>query len=205
MSRIAFLLLLPVLASAGPLVARQAGSVATVISATTEGPACPPGSSLVTIGPDSKNVTVTFSKFRTQYDAGTGQPPEERDLFCNIHWILKFPVGCTSATLLTQTRGKPQIEQGGVTGNYFPTYVLSPGNLAGVNNQETKFDSRDPFPDFTREESPTATVRINTANEQLVKFDARTRLSIQPISQTLVGVVTIDSVDLAIANQRACT
>ena len=199
------LLLLPVLASAGPLLTRQAGQVATILSVTSDGPACPPGSLSTAISSDGTKVTAIFDKFRTEYQSTTGVAPEKRDLFCNIQWTLKFPIGCTRANFVTQTRGYPLITEGGVTGNYFPSYGLSPGNFPQGNSlPPTTFDTTVGDASWLREESPSADVQIRNENERNVRFEARTRLSIQPVSDKLAGVVYVDSIDLTIANQRAC-
>ena len=200
--RLVALSLLPVLALASSLLPVRQAPRATITSLTSEGPACPPSSIGTTISTDGTVANVIFSTFRADYEAGV-TPPGERDLDCRVIFKLNLPIGCTSFVPSTRYHGFVGITQGGVTGDVEPSYVLSPGQLTGVNTSPTRFDSAS-VKDFIREDAPTAKVTIRNANEQTVTFESRTRMRVITNSDQVQGAVWMDALDINLKNQLSC-
>jgi len=193
---------LPALTVASSVISARQAPLATITSVTSEGPACPPGSMSSQISDDGSKVTVIFSAFRADFQLGV-TPPGERDLDCDVVFHLNFPIGCTKLIPDTIYRGYVQIDQGGVTGDLEPSYVLSGGKLTGVNTTPTKFDSK-AVKDFLRDDTPNAEVTIRNPNEQGVRFESRTRMRVITTSSDVQGVVYLDSIDLNLRNQQTC-
>jgi hypothetical protein len=202
MRPITFSLLVPTLATASSLLPARQVPLATITSVTAEGPACPSGSFSTNFSGGGAAVTVIYDAYKTDFQQGL-IPPPERDLDCDIVFHLNFPIGCTQVTAETTYHGFVWIETGGLTGDVEPSYILSPGQLTGVDTAPTRFDSK-AAKSFVRDDKPTAKVTVRNANEQAVKFESRTRLRVITTGSEVSAAVWLESMYLSLSNQKTC-
>ncbi|MEV6345253.1 DUF4360 domain-containing protein [Actinoplanes sp. NPDC051851] len=87
---------------------RATGMVIDVVSANGSG--CPLGTTAVTVSPDSKAFTVTYSEFTAQ--VGAGAKPTSFRKNCQLGLNVHVPHGYTYAITSTDYRGFAHLERG---------------------------------------------------------------------------------------------
>ncbi|GAA2688015.1 DUF4360 domain-containing protein [Actinoplanes palleronii] len=95
-------------AGAAPAAPPRNQMVIDVVSANGSG--CPWGTAAVTVSPDSKAFTVTYSEFTAQTGAGAG--PTEFRKNCQLGLNVHVPQGYTYAIASTDYRGYAHLERG---------------------------------------------------------------------------------------------
>jgi hypothetical protein len=88
--------------------------------AAANGTGCPPGSAEVTVSPDNKAFTVTYSAFTAQ--AGLGTKPTDFRRNCQLALNVHVPQGYTFAIAGADYRGYAHLESGAAgteTANYY--------------------------------------------------------------------------------------
>ncbi|KAK1764281.1 hypothetical protein QBC33DRAFT_547672 [Phialemonium atrogriseum] len=194
-------LLLPALALAAPtsLDPRQAGQI-QITSVTASGAGCPQGSFSTSISPDGTVITFGFDSYQTLVGPQTNQREED----CNIFLGLRFPVGCSSASISTTYHGFAQIDSG-VTGTLQASYNLSPGSLTG-STPTTTFTSASWGGGgvYTKQDTLTAKATINSPNQQNVNFEIRNRAILQASNSAVSGTLTVDDTTITITQIKKC-
>ncbi|KNG46325.1 secreted protein [Stemphylium lycopersici] len=126
-SKLAALLLLPVLAAANPVPQATSGNAPspdqiTIVDTTYSGNGCPQGSVSTSTSTDKTVVTYGFDAFQTYI--GPGTTPADRSKNCQLHLNLKYPGGFQYAVVDATYHGWARLDQG-VTGSFITTYYFS--------------------------------------------------------------------------------
>lgn len=199
------LLALPALAAALPALvlpdisARQVtpDNQIQIIFATAFGPGCPPNTFSTQISPDGKVITFGFDSYQT--NVGGDTPSSEREKFCDLSLVVKYPLGCSTATYTSTYHGFAILEPG-VSGTFTSAYTLSPGSTG--SNPPPKTLGSGEFANggvYTKQDITTTTTCINTQNQRNVIFQARTRIFLIASNQTVFGTVTGDDATIAVS------
>ncbi|KAK5653412.1 hypothetical protein OQA88_8897 [Cercophora sp. LCS_1] len=195
--------LLPALAAASP-VARQVAP-AEIATLVASGPGCPSGSFEANIAPDGKSVTYGFNSYAVEI--GPGASPSNREKYCDLTIGVRFPVGCSTATLRSTYHGFAQLGTG-VTGTFQAQYNLSPGSLTSGANPAPAVISSAGFGGagnvYTKVDSPVARVSVTNPNQRIVNFTVRSRIFLQSNNQSSQGLLTDDDLSVEIVGQGTC-
>jgi len=104
-------LLVSLAATAGPAHATPSGNDKMTINVVSvNGSGCPWGTAEVTVSPDSKAFTVTYSQFIAQ--VGVGAKPTDFRKNCQLGLNVHVPQGYTYAIARTDYRGYALLERG---------------------------------------------------------------------------------------------
>lgn len=202
MKFLASALLFGLAAANSRLLARQSTTGLGIKGVTTdESEICASGTYAKVITQDQSNATLIFDSFKAVFDPNDSKAA--RELSCTVTFSIDFPPKkCSIATIETIYRGYAQVNAEGVTAEIAPTYELQGGKLSG-SLKATKFDASS-NPDILRSDIQTANVTVGDASQQTLRFTTRTRLRVNVGSQTVTGVVYLDSIDLSVRNLKSC-
>ena len=178
---------------------RQGAGLAKITSASISGTGCPAGSFNMDIGPTNEAVTITYSSY--QVLAGPNLPAQGQEKSCVIDLALNFPIGCTAVVFNTQSRIFSQIEADAL-GVFNSTYALSRGHLTGGDPRPLNF--RNFTGNFIRPDTTLALVSISEASQQDVHFILSSNLNVTAEDPAANGVLSIDTVDIALLLQDTC-
>lgn len=198
----AFVALLPLTAAFPRLTPRQAPAV-QITNLTAAGPGCEVNTFTSSISNSSADATLGFDAYQSAL--GPGVDTSEREKHCQIFLSLRFPVGCTFATVSTTYHGFATIGEGAMAA-VIPSYNLSPGDL----------DVGELLPDFLegpdlvggdayeRSDEMVAMVEVGDEEHRDVQFVVRSRAFVQANDAGREGLITTDDITVAITDSEAC-
>ncbi|PKS08514.1 hypothetical protein jhhlp_004899 [Lomentospora prolificans] len=194
------------LASPAPppsLLSRQSDSQVRITAVTTTGDGCPAGSFSTNINAAGTVATLGFDAY--QSFVGPGTSGSDREKHCELFVTLRYPLGCTAASLTTTYHGFATL-QPGVSGVVASTYNLSPGSLTNGNPASTvlsgvQWANGDVY---TRNDVTSARVSVSSQQQRDVSFVIRNRLLLTAGSSSQEGAITADDVTLTVTGQSAC-
>ncbi|SPO04337.1 uncharacterized protein DNG_07021 [Cephalotrichum gorgonifer] len=198
----ALLSLLPFLANATPLLPRQ-GPQAQITSITASGPGCAPGTFSTSIDPTSAIATFGFDAYQSAI--GAGVPGSDREKHCELFLTVRFPLGCTTASVTTTSHGFAVLGAG-TSGVVATGYNISPGNLSN-GNPPSKTLSGAQWADgdvYQKEDQNVARVQINGEGQRDVQFVVRSRVFVTGSGSNPEGLVTTDDIVVAITGLQTC-
>lgn len=198
----AFVALIPLGTALSPLEPRQEASV-QITNVTAVGPGCPPNAFTVTMANDTDAATFGFNAYQTAL--GAGIDAEEREKHCQLFWNLRFPVGCTAASIKTVYHGSATLGEG-TTGVLMPSYNLSPGELIHEEPVPSFFDGEEWLDGdtFERVDEVVAKVQVDDEEQRDVQFVVRSRSFLQTTGEGQEGSVSSDDITVTITGVEAC-
>ena len=198
----ALLSLLPLPAALPSLGARQEESV-LITNVTAVGPGCSPDAFTRTLSNDSNVATLGFDAYQTALGAGVAA--EDREKHCQIFYNLKFPLGCTAASIKTVHHGFATLGDG-TTGVVMPSYNISPGELIHEEPLPSFFDGEAwaGGDTFERVDEVVAKVEVGDEEQRNVQFVVRSRAFVQATGEGQEGFVSSDDITVAITGLEAC-
>jgi hypothetical protein len=195
------LLLLPALVLAAPSIFPRQSTPIQIASVTYSGTGCPAGSVSTETSPDGTVITLGFSSYQTLI--GPGSLSEDREKHCELFFVLRYPIGCTSAVIAATYHGFAELESG-VSGTFISTYSLSPGSTSSNPPPTTFSSSQWAGGVYTKPDLISTTASIQNFNQRNVSFVARTRILLQAPNPSVSGTLTGDDATVAITQQRSC-
>ncbi|CAI4212286.1 unnamed protein product [Parascedosporium putredinis] len=174
-----------------------------ITALTTTGDGCPAGTYSTSINAAGTIATLGFDAY--QAAVGPGVPGSDREKHCELFVTLRYPVGCTVATLTTTHHGFA-LAQSGVSATIASTYNLSPGSLTNGSPASTVLSGAAWVngDTYTRNDVTPARVSVVSQQQRDVSFTVRSRLFVSANSSTREGLVTADDVTLTVTSQAAC-
>lgn len=202
-SLVSLFLPLLTLASPAPLTPRQSDSQVRITAITTTGDGCPSGTYSSSINEAGTVLTLGFDTYQSA--VGPGVPGPDREKHCELFVTLRYPVGCTTASLTTTYHGFAILQQG-VSGVVASTYNLSPGSLTNGNPSSTVLSGAQWVDGdvYTRNDVVAARAPVVSQQQRDVSFVVRNRVLLTAGDSSQEGVVTADDVTLSITGQASC-
>lgn len=191
----AVLALLP-LATAS-LHARQDSGV-EITETRLVGPGCPSDTLEKAPSNSTTDAAVSFDAYESVLRSGS--PNSERDVHCQVFVTMRFPAGCTAATISTTYTGSASVS-GGATAVVAPSYRLTGGTLDVGENAPTFIEGNEEY-----ERVDDIAARVESDEEQELQFIVRSRSFIQTVGEEGggEGSVTADAISVAIKSSESC-
>ena len=199
----AVMALLP-LATASLHLRQDTDSAVQVTDLNAVGPGCPAHGvrkDLKTNG--TEDATVEFDTYESVLRAGAGDA--QRDVHCQVFVTLKFPAGCTSATLSTTYRGRATVADG-ATGALAPSYRLQGGQLDVTIPEPTFFEGAEYKGGKDYERTDEVVAKVDGEKEGEVQFVIRSRTFVQTTNGEGAGEgsVTSDDISVSVKSSEGC-
>lgn len=194
--------LLPLTAAFPSLNPRQAATV-QITDVMALGPGCDPDSFTKSVSNSSTDATFGFDAYESSL--GPGVAGEEREKHCQIFFTLRFPLGCTAATLSTTYHGFAALGDG-ATGVLAPSYNLSPGDLEVALPPPDFFEGAEwaEGDTYERTDDIVAKVQIGDEEHRDVQFVVRSRTLVQSTGEAEEGLITADDITVSIKDSKSC-
>lgn len=179
-----------------PIRFRQSAQI-QITSFSAAGPGCPQGTISSSISDDGTTLTLGFDAYQT--DVGPGVSDSPRELNCDIFATLRYPLGCTSASVRTTYHGFAELDEG-VRGTFPAAYTLSPGEATGTSPLPATFSGAPGFV-YTKLDEVRVKENIRNQNQRDVSLAVRTRVFLQAANETVSGTLTVDDATIAVTGQ----